>query len=263
MRIFVGRDDELSRVDRLLRDNKYDRRMAIVHATKDMGKTALLEEIWDRYRADTALVFIDVGKEYDIPSLVNDIVGQLRTLGLQLPVHPSPATQPVTVQLNKVKAKNSPTDIDIDIDIDIAINNTVSSREEADRLLEKLLAKIDTAPGPLRHLVLIDRYEKAEAPLRNWLNTSFIPSLLSRSATICVLAGRNEPSLTIAQRERADRLPLPKLSVEDIDRWLDAAGVTHTRENTVWLLRLTRGIPGEIKECIVKLIDSEGGEENS
>ena len=115
MRIFVGRDDELSRVDRLLRDNKYDRRMAIVHATKDMGKTALLEEIWDRYRADTALVFIDVGKEYDIPSLVNDIVGQLRTLGLQLPVHPSPATQPVTVQLNKVKAKNSPTDIDIEI----------------------------------------------------------------------------------------------------------------------------------------------------
>jgi hypothetical protein len=257
MRIFVGRDDELSRVDRLLRDDSDRRRMAIVPAAKDMGKTALLDEIWDRYHTDTAVVFIDIGKEYAIPSLVNEIAGQLRSWGLQLSDNPSPATQPVTVQLIDVKARNSPTNIDI------AFNNTVSSREEADRLLESLLAKIDAAPGPLRQLVLIDQYEKAEAPLQNWLNTSLVPRLLSRNATICVVAGRNEPSLTIAQKEQTYRLPLPKLGEEDIDRWLDAAGVVHTRENAVWLLRLTQGIPGEINECIIKLINSEGGGENS
>jgi hypothetical protein len=254
IRIFVGRDNELRRVDRLIRDNKYDRRMAIVHAAEDMGKTALLDEIWDRYHTDTAVVFVDVGQEYELPSFVYDIADQLAGRGV-ISAYPSPAAQPGIVQLSAVKAKNSP--------INIAIDNTVSSRQEADRILRKMLAQIDAAPGPLRHLVLIDQYEKAEAPLRNWLNTSFIPGLLSRNATICVVAGRHEPPLTIAQEERADRLALPNLNEVDIDRWLDAAGITHTTENTAWLLRGTRGIPGEIKKFIINLIESEGGEGDS
>ena len=252
MRIFVGRDDELRRVDRLVRDNEYERRMAIVYADKDMGKTALLDEIWDRYRTDTAVVFIDVGQEYEIPSLVYDIAGQLEGRGVQLSAYPNPPAQPVTVEISNVRAKNSP--------IDIAIDNANSSRQEADRLLRELLAEIDAAPGSLRRLVLIDEYEKAEAPLRNWLNTSFIPSLLSRNATICVVAGRREPSLTIAQKDRADRLPLPELNEEDIDRWLDAAGVTHARDQAVWIWRGTRGVPGKINRFVINLIHSEGGQ---
>jgi hypothetical protein len=134
IRIFVGRDSELRRVDRLIRDNKDDRRMAIVHAAEDMGKTALLDEIWDRYHTDTAVVFVDVGQEYELPSFVYDIADQLAGRGV-ISAYPSPADQPGIVQLTGVKARNSP--------INIAIDNTVSSRQEADRLLRKMLIEID------------------------------------------------------------------------------------------------------------------------
>lgn len=249
-RIFVGRANELDNVDRLVRDSEYDRRIAIVYAAEEMGKTALLDEIWDRYHKNTDVVFIDVGKEYEISSLVYDIAGQLAGCQVQLPPFPGP-----TVTLDHVDATNSP--------IDIAIDNTVSAWQEADRLLRELLAWINNSPSQLRRLVLIDEYEKAEAPLRRWLNTSLIPGLLSLTTTICVLAGRHEPSLTIAERERADRLPLSPLSPTDIDRWLDAVGITHTSESAIVIWRGTRGVPGSVSRFIINMSESEGGEYDS
>ena len=139
----------------------------------------------------------------------------------------------------------------------IAINETTESRQEADLLLSQLIVDIETSPGPPRRLVLLDRYEQAGPLLANWFGTSFIPRIVFRDATICVLAGCHEPMVTYAEQQRIERLRLQELNAEHIAQWLAAAGVPQTKEYAEFLWRGTRGVPGSIQSFIINLMAAQ------
>lgn len=256
MRVFVDRYLEMSCVDKLVRDNEYDRRMAIVYAVDGMGKTTLLKEIDERYREDTAVASIDLGQEYEPLSLVDDMADQLESQGLRLPAYRSyrraaPTALKVVIKIIQSKLNKSP--------INVAIDNTKSSHREARDLLRELISDIETTPGLLRRLVLIDRCEAAAEPLKNWLTTSFIPAFVYRNAAICILAGCRELSLSYPQERRTDRLSLHELDREAVIQWLDAAGVHQPRELASLLWQGTLGVPGDIDKFITNLKSSSEG----
>jgi hypothetical protein len=258
MRIFVDRDTALSCLKRLIREGLVPRQLAIVCANTGMGKTALLEELYDRYNGQNCVAYIDVGRTYELVPLLNDIAAQLEGQGVRLSKYRDLASslaleQPVSVQLSNVQASNSP--------IDIAIDATRRSREVADLLLGQLLADIE-ANSASRCLVLIDRYELAEAPLQNWFITSLIPGILHRKSAICVLAGCTEPTLTFAEGQNVERLSLPELQTGHISQWLVAAGVPQPTEYVEFLWEGTKGVPGSIQPFIINLLDSQKDRSN-
>lgn len=257
MRIFVNRDDELKSVGSLLLDAANLQRIAVVCADTGMGKTALLDEIYDRHRANAAVAFIDVGRTYDLLSFLGNMADQLTEQGVRLSAYQTMATklaapQPLMVEIRDVQANSSP--------IDIAITATSESRQVADLLLKQLLTDIETEPGPLRRLVLIDRYEQAGPELKSWFGTSFIPSILFRSATVCVMAGCHEPTVTSAEQRRIERLPLQELDAEHISQWLAAAGVPQAKDYAEFLWQGTKGVPGIIQPFIANLVSVREGE---
>ena len=62
MRIFVNRDHELKSAEGLILDTGNIQRMAYSLADSGMGKTALLDEIYDRHQVHAAVALIDVGR---------------------------------------------------------------------------------------------------------------------------------------------------------------------------------------------------------
>jgi hypothetical protein len=254
VRIFVDRENELSSLEALFLDGRNRRRLAIVCADDGMGKTALLDEIYDRHTSRTAIACIDIGRTYDLLSLLNDIADQLAAQGMDLRAYRAMAIKlagppHLKAELSNIKAYQSP--------IDVTINTIIEQRYTADLLLSQLLTDIEITPIPPRHLILIDRYEQAGKPLRDWLGASLLPRILHRSATVCVLAGCDEPSLTYAEQQHVERISLPLLEVQDIRKWLVAAGVPQPEEYVTFLWQGTKGVPGNLQLFIINLVAAE------
>ena len=134
MRIFIDRDYELKCVESLILDAANHQRIAIVCANDGMGKTALLDEIYDRYRAHTAVALIDVSHTYDLFSFLNDVADQLEQQGVRLSFYRTMATRrtepkQLMVGLSNIKANSSPTNINI------AIQGSPFNRSSAGRRL--------------------------------------------------------------------------------------------------------------------------------
>jgi hypothetical protein len=251
MHIFINRDQQLRILESLIVNSENNQRLVIVCADNGMGKTALLDEIYDRHRMQTAVALVDIGRTYDLLALLNDVADQMSSQGVDCSAYRTVAARltvprPLTVNVSDVRAFQSP--------IDITLSAIDDQRYVAEFLLSQLLADLETASGPLRRLLLIDRYEEAGPHLQGWLGTSLIPRLLHRSATICVLAGCLEPSFTRAEERSVERLSLEFLDMPHIGQWLIAAGVPQRDEFVEFLWQGSKGIPGNIYPFIINLV---------
>jgi hypothetical protein len=221
-----------------------------------MGKTALLDEIYDRHSGQTAVAQVDLGRTYSLLSFLNDVADQMGTQGIDCTAYEAVAArlavpQPLTVNISDVRAYQSP--------IDITLGAIDEEQYVSELLLSQLFTDIETASGPPRRLLLIDGYEEAGPSLRAWLSASLIPRILRRSATVCVLACCLEPSLTCAEERGVERLPLEILQVPHIGEWLAAAGVPQAEEFAEFLWQGSRGIPGNIYPFVINLIEARKG----
>lgn len=251
MRIFVDRDHQLSTLEPMILDEEHQQRLVALCANDGMGKTALLDQIYDRHRGRTAIASVDVGRVYDSLSLLNRIADQFAAQQVDVSAYRAMATRlaappSLKAELKNIEAHNSP--------IDITLTACAEQRYLADILLSQLLTDIESAPRPPRHLILMDRYEQAAEPLREWLDTTFIARILQRNATVCVLAGCNEPPLAHTEQQYAVHMSLPLLGVEEISQWLAAAGVPQTREYVTFLWQGTKGIPADLNLFIINLV---------
>ena len=186
----------------------------------------------------------------DLLLFLSDVANLFSAQGVHLSAYETMATrlatpQPLAVEISNVQAISSP--------FNIAITAASDMRQVADLLLNQLLADIETAPGPPRRLLLIDRYEQAGPQLQDWFGASLIPRLLFRNATVCVLAGRHEPTVTYAEQQKVEQLSLQNLDSEHISQWLAAAGVPQTEDYAEFLWQGTRGVPGSIEPFIANL----------
>ena len=248
MGIFVDRHSEMKRVDRLICDTAHDRRIAVVRAVGGMGKTALLQRIYDRYRSSAAAVLMDLRQPYELGSLLDGIADQLVSQGIELQSYRKSAEHQVTVQLSNVRLRGS--------SFNLSVDNATVLRQEADRLLHELLEDIAQPASP-RHLVLLDHWDAAGDPLKDWLCTSLIPGFLFRSSAICVLAGRRDLYLGHPQECRTDRLQLRELDEDSVRQWLVEAGLPHMLDHADIIWKGTSGVPADVQKFIAGLIDHE------
>jgi hypothetical protein len=223
--------------------------MAIVQAADGMGKTALLNEIYDRYLRVTTSVLIDLQQKPDPLCLLSEIADQLIAQRVSLPSYQRPAPQSPTLQIIDAKIKNAP--------INVYLDNSGQQRQQADNVLLNILGDMEASPGLPRRLVLIDQCDAAEDPLWDWLISSLIPGFLWRSAAICVLAGCRDLELTRPQEQRIDRLPLQALDEQAIGEWLVAAGLPQMEAQANFIFRGTLGVPGDVYKFIVNLVRTE------
>jgi len=116
-RIHVDRLGELAAVDALVHEPGERRRVAVVLADDGWGKTALLDEVVERYGGQTAVGFADLAESYEPLPLLDYLAEQFGTQGVDLTAYQRARdrlVQPdrVQVQLKNVTAIQSPIDIE-------------------------------------------------------------------------------------------------------------------------------------------------------
>jgi hypothetical protein len=257
---FINRTCELTSIGGLVLDNSNEYRMAIIRARKGMGKSALLGQIRMLYKHNPAAALIDLRCEaYHPIDFVRCLAARLMGQGLRLPSYQA---------MDSAQAEDPRIDLHIDYKdvriikspMTITPDKDSYNRHRADRLLAQLLADLATTPGPPWCLILIDHYDEAGRPLRDWFQSSVLPTILLKDAARFVVADSGKLLTSAPADDQIDVLGLSEFDAEHISQWLKAVGWESSDDEALLhhdadlVFRLAGGVPGKIEPYIMKLM---------
>lgn len=255
MDIFVNRGAQLELLESMIFGASAGFRIALISGCNEMGKTALINQLYERCKTRTPVALIDVAGINELGEFLTDLAGQFSDQGINLSAYQSMAStqtapQQLIAELSHIQAVGSP--------IDLVITAVADARREANMLLGLLLDAVDLSVAIPRRVILIDHFDTATLPLNNWVRKSLIPGILYREAVVCAIASSSTIPLTRPQEQKAAPVALACLDVEHISAWLSEAGIICTEDNAQFLHRGTRGIPGKVNSFIATMLADRG-----
>jgi hypothetical protein len=236
----VNRDAELELIEKMIYDVDNPCRAVTICAPLGMGKRTLLTRLKNIHKGKVCVAAIDINRDIEINLIIDEIADQLSRQGLKAESYYN-ALSGSRVELSQNKFKDSPLYI---------LDAITSSLESTNYLLSSLLKDIETPIAPPRMLLLFNRYEEAQKPLRKWFEDSLIPRITRRNGAVCVIAGERVPDFGIACGSEVSNVVLGGLTEEYITQWLVQEGLGYMPEEATFLWRAYRGHPASIRHYI-------------
>lgn len=251
-RVIVDRDEER----RLFREMVFGRspiHILLMEAPGGMGKTVLLEQFWElsdslqRSRIDfkhasyTPLeVLRDLCDQHrpELFSIFQEVCcSALRDLGQDIR---HMALLWTTLEL---KLKGLPPE----------------DRDGYYKLItDAFLANLDAIRPPEQAIVLlIDTFEKASEPTREWIVRYWIPAIRRYPRLVCIISGREVPRIATQDSNWCLQHTLQPLSEAHRIEYIQKVRFTQNQELVTFIVKYSKGVPLELQQLVQTLVEEE------
>ncbi|MFJ4618177.1 hypothetical protein [Streptomyces sp. NPDC088812] len=229
-----------------------ERQAMFIEGPKDIGKTSLLFEIYQRHRADGAY-YVDLEYTPQEGEVLEALAAQARRQGVESPSYRTTRDRIVEqsrithASLHNVRARNSTIQL-----LSASKDRVLETASMSDALLENLVA------GARRPVICLDGFEACAKPMRNWLGRALLPNLLSRREVSVFVAGQHLPWLPRVYSESVHTLVLPPFDVSAVQEWIEELGLADLRDKAVAIHERHGGVPGLLAEFFDQHVEKRG-----
>lgn len=252
--VHIDRDVELAEIARRL--DGAGAAVGVISGQPRVGKTALLNEAFQRHHADRPAVLIDLEEAAEPGHVLERIVARLRRrvefksyerLRKRLP----PAG---TVNLGDVVLSG-------DAQATFVMDGARQRAEQA-RQLTAVFAEDLSRARPARPLLLFDHFDRCpSAQVRGWLRADLLPGVTLDADVLVLVASAGEPwgsgpATAWLPGTESFVCRLGPFALEDVRDWLDALGLDRADMLADFLHRTNKGVPGPIRDQLVPFLES-------
>ncbi|WP_327687322.1 hypothetical protein [Streptomyces sp. NBC_00467] len=209
-----------------------------------IGKTALLTELHRRH-SDTTIFYVDLGDMFSESDVLGAVARQASRQGVRMDSFRALRQrygEAPSVVFNHAEIKKA--------NVDLALNVNSNRRMQNDALTDELVAALGESAHSSRIIMLLDSFEKCQAPLSDWIRRDLLPELLTSGRVGVFLAGRSVPSLQPQHSGLTRTLALPPFDPSIVEEWIALSGIEALKGlgHVIW--GGTGGLPSMIKEFL-------------
>ncbi|MBT2404216.1 MULTISPECIES: AAA family ATPase [unclassified Streptomyces] len=241
----MDRVEQLTRAARTISEGTPHRAL-FFEGEEGIGKTALLEEMHRRH-GDSTVCYVDLGTSWAESDVLDAIARQASRQGV--PMDSFRALRQRYGELPSVNLHGASMNRS-HLEIALSVNSDRKTQNSA--LCDELVALLGESapPGGLGPIVLLDSFDRCEAPMQGWITSGFLPDLLSTGRISVFLAGVRVPSLSYPESTVTETLILPPFDTATVQEWIDLAGIERLKGSADIVCTGTAGLPSAIKEFL-------------
>ncbi|GAA4963283.1 hypothetical protein GCM10023238_33400 [Streptomyces heliomycini] len=199
-----------------------------------------------RRNFDRSALYVDLGTAYDESDVLGVIAREASAEGLRMDSFRTlrqryAETPSVTISDSEIKKSN----------VEIAVSVCNNRKLQNSVLTDELVATLATARAERAPVILLDSFEKCQAPMREWLCGNLLPGLLRAPDVTVFLAGRSVPRLNRPDAAALARtLVLAPFDAAVVEEWIELAEIEELKGLGSVIWGGTAGVPARISEFL-------------